>query len=527
MGTTGRVLDHIERGNIDFSAMRTIVLDEADQMLKLGFKEDVELILKTIHKQCKNDVQICLFSATVPSWVREVARQHMKKNLRVIDLCQDLKNKTARNVQHLAISCPYQNRIAALADILVCYGGNTGKTIVFTQTKADANALILTDKIKQDIEVMHGDIAQNQREVTMKRFKEGKFRVLCATDVASRGLDIPNVDLVIQIEPPKEAETYIHRAGRTARAGASGTCITFYTNKTKYLIEDIELQAGIKLQRIGVPQPEDVIRASATGILKSLEEVNEKVIPLFHDSSNQLIAQCNGDARKALSMALAFISGHYKTALKARSLITGAEHMLTLKMESIVNGRLSAQSVFQILKRYWPPQMADGVRSMRGMRNGHGAVFDIYEDQYQRFMDNFEHLQDQEGDRLDFTVDRCQDLPDIVEEGESSSGWRNEGADHGGSGGYAGNSYGSRGGGSRGGGRGFRGGGGYGGDDYRSGGGRGRGGGYQERGGYSGGGGDNWGGGQPWRTQNSSSGYENQRGSRGGFGGRGGFKQDD
>lgn len=100
---------------------------------------------------------------------------------------------------------------------------------------------------------MHGDIAQNQREVTMKRFKEGKFRVLCATDVASRGLDIPNVDLVIQIEPPKEAETYIHRSGRTARAGASGTCITFYTNKTKSLIEDIERQAGIKLQRIGVP----------------------------------------------------------------------------------------------------------------------------------------------------------------------------------------------------------------------------------------------------------------------------------
>mgnify|MGYP001947070619 CR=1 FL=1 len=130
--------------------------------------------------------------------------------------------------------------------MLVCYGGN-GKTIVFTQTKADANSLILSDKIKQDIEVMHGDIAQNQREVTMKRFKEGKFKVLVATDVASRGLDIPNVDLVIQIEPPKEVETYIHRSGRTARAGASGTCITFYTSKTKSLVEDIERHAGIKL----------------------------------------------------------------------------------------------------------------------------------------------------------------------------------------------------------------------------------------------------------------------------------------
>jgi superfamily II DNA/RNA helicase len=100
---------------------------------------------------------------------------------------------------------------------------------------------------------MHGDIAQSQREVTMKRFKEGKFKVLVATDVASRGLDVPNIDLVIQLEPPNEVETYIHRSGRTARAGASGTCITFYTDKTRHMIEQIENVAGIKLQRIGVP----------------------------------------------------------------------------------------------------------------------------------------------------------------------------------------------------------------------------------------------------------------------------------
>lgn len=116
------------------------------------------------------------------------------------------------------------------------YYGNNARTIVFTQTKADANSLMLTDKIKLDVEVMHGDIAQNQREVTIKRFKEGKFSVLVATDVASRGLDIPNVDLVVQLEPPKDVETYIHRAGRTARAGKEGTCITLYNNKTAYMI---------------------------------------------------------------------------------------------------------------------------------------------------------------------------------------------------------------------------------------------------------------------------------------------------
>lgn len=92
---------------------------------------------------------------------------------------------------------------------------------------------------------MHGDIAQNQREVTLKRFREGKFNVLVATDVASRGLDIPNVDLVIQVEPPNDVETYIHRSGRTARAGKEGTCITFYTQKTQWMIREIEQKAGI------------------------------------------------------------------------------------------------------------------------------------------------------------------------------------------------------------------------------------------------------------------------------------------
>ena len=106
--------------------------------------------------------------------------------------------------------------------------------------------MLLSDKIKKDIEVMHGDIAQNQREVTLKRFKENKFSVLVATDVASRGLDIPNVDLVIQVEPPKDVETYIHRAGRTARAGKVGTCITFYSKKHQGLISLIESKAGIK-----------------------------------------------------------------------------------------------------------------------------------------------------------------------------------------------------------------------------------------------------------------------------------------
>ena len=107
VGTTGRVLDHIQRGNINFSDLKTVILDEADQMLKLGFKEDVDSILENIRQTCKEPIQLCLFSATIPGWVRSIARQYMKPGFKIIDLAQDLKNKTARQVQHLAIECPY------------------------------------------------------------------------------------------------------------------------------------------------------------------------------------------------------------------------------------------------------------------------------------------------------------------------------------------------------------------------------------------------------------------------------------
>ena len=113
-----------------------------------------------------------------------------------MDLAKDLKGKTQKNITHIAINCPFHNRMQTLADILVIYGG-LGQTIVFCSTKAEANSLLLSEKINKNIEVMHGDIAQNQREVTLKRFKEGKFSVLVATDVAARGIDIPDIDLVV------------------------------------------------------------------------------------------------------------------------------------------------------------------------------------------------------------------------------------------------------------------------------------------------------------------------------------------
>jgi len=112
---------------------------------------------------------------------------------------------------------------------------------------------------------------------------------MVATDVASRGLDIPNVDLVIQVEPPKDTETYIHRSGRTARAGKAGTCITFWTMKHKYQLQTIEHKGGFKFTPIGIPQPSDVIKATSRDSIKKLEEVNDKVLEMFDDAAEELI----------------------------------------------------------------------------------------------------------------------------------------------------------------------------------------------------------------------------------------------
>jgi len=237
---------------------------------------------------------------------------------------------------------------------------------------------------------------------------------LVATDVAARGLDISNVDLVIQIEPPKDTETYIHRSGRTARAGRTGTCITFYTKKTYELIQKIEDLAGIKFKRVGVPQTEDVIKASSKEILNNLKDVNEEVLHLFSDTARVLIEQSNGDAEKALQIALAYCSGHYKHKLVSKSLLNGQENFATVKVVT-TRGRLPQNSVYSILRKYWDPRLCDGVKNMKALKDGSGVVFDIKADHFDGFIENYERLVET-GERIDFVASKCKDLPDMEDD---------------------------------------------------------------------------------------------------------------
>jgi ATP-dependent RNA helicase DDX21 len=144
---------------------------------------------------------------------------------------------------------------------------------------------MISDKIRQEVQIIHGDINQKQREATIEGFKKGKYKCLVATDVASRGLDIPMVDLVIQSEPPKEIDTYIHRAGRTARAGRSGVCITLYSKFTEGLLTRIEQKAKFKFVRKGAPQKKDIIDSSIRDIKHSISALDESVIKPFTESA--------------------------------------------------------------------------------------------------------------------------------------------------------------------------------------------------------------------------------------------------
>lgn len=206
-------------------------------------------------------------------------------------------------------------------DVLTVYAGAQGRTIVFTETKKDANALALESSIKQDCQLLHGDIAQSQRETTLQAFRDGKFRCLVATDVAARGIDIPKIDLVVQCEPPSDVEVYIHRSGRTGRAGQTGVCVTFYMQKHRYMMQRIERETGVRFEWAKLPTTQDLIKSSMEFALESVRSVSPGVLGLFHPVAERLMQQLDpsggrtqeareNQVKDLLSRCLAVISGH-------------------------------------------------------------------------------------------------------------------------------------------------------------------------------------------------------------------------
>jgi ATP-dependent RNA helicase DeaD len=250
VGTPGRVIDHIAKGSLDLSELQYLVLDEADEMLRMGFAEDVEQIFQ----QTPESRQVALFSATMPSQIRRMSKQYLNNPAEV-----QVKSKTTTGAntkqRYLQVMGPH--KLDALTRILEVeeFDG----VIAFVRTKMATEDL--ADKLKArgfQAAAINGDIPQQQRERTVDALKEGRIDILVATDVAARGLDVERISHVINYDIPHDTESYVHRIGRTGRAGRSGDAILFMTPREKYLLRSIEKATRQPVEQMHLPTAETV-----------------------------------------------------------------------------------------------------------------------------------------------------------------------------------------------------------------------------------------------------------------------------
>ncbi len=222
VGTPGRINDHLSRGSLNLKKAEFLVLDETDRMLDMGFTSQIEKILKHM----PNERQTLMFSATLPKGILKLSENYMKNPKRV---AIGQTNEVAKNIQQDVIRIEQGHKYKELTSQL---HDRNGSVIVFVKTKRGADRMaknLKRDGFKSD--ALHGDLKQNKRERVMRNFRDSNFRVLIATDVAARGLDVPHIKHVINYDLPQVAEDFIHRLGRTARAGEKGSALSFVSNQ--------------------------------------------------------------------------------------------------------------------------------------------------------------------------------------------------------------------------------------------------------------------------------------------------------
>lgn len=438
VGTPGRIKDHIERGNIDFSSLKFRVLDEADEMLRMGFVEDVELILGKVEDVSK--VQTLLFSATLPGWVKEISSRFLKPTLKTADLVGNEKMKASTNVRHIVLPCSSSARSQVIPDVIRCYSSG-GRTIIFTETKDSASELA---GLLPGARALHGDIQQSQREVTLSGFRSGKFMTLVATNVAARGLDINDVQLIIQCEPPRDVEAYIHRSGRTGRAGNTGVAVMLFDPRRSN-ISKIERESGVKFEHVSAPQPADIAKSAGVEAAETITQVSDSVIPAFKSAAEELLNTSGLSAVELLAKALAKASGY--TEIKSRSLLASLDNHVTVLLEA---GRpiYTPSFAYGVLRRFLPEDKVDSIKGLALTADGNGAVFDVATEDLDAFLAGQENA-------ANVSLEVLKALPRLQERDQSRGGRFG--------GGGRGGGFGGRGGGSNrfSGGRGGRGGGGF------------------------------------------------------------------
>jgi len=264
VGTPGRIMDHLDKGTLDLTALKYLVLDEADEMLKMGFAEDVETILA----DTPDDKQVALFSATMPAAIRRISKQHLTDPQ---EITVKTKTTTSANTTQRYLVVSYQQKVDALTRILEVE--NFEGMIVFVRTKNETETL--AEKLRArgySAQAINGDVQQVQREKTVEQLKSGALDILVATDVAARGLDVERISHVVNFDIPTDTESYVHRIGRTGRAGRSGAAISFVTPRERRLLDAIERATRQPLTQMHLPSIDDV---NATRLARFDEAITE------------------------------------------------------------------------------------------------------------------------------------------------------------------------------------------------------------------------------------------------------------
>ena len=300
VGTPGRVMDHLRRHTIKLDRLKMVVLDEADEMLDMGFREDMEEILS----QIPNGHQTVLFSATMPKAILNITGQFQKNPILIKTVKKEL---TVQTIKQYYYHVRKEDKKEAAARLLEYYAPK--RTLIFCNTKKMVEEL--AEELKSRgffAEGLHGDLTQNVRDRVMDSFKTGTAQVLIATDVAARGLDIDDVEAVINYDVPQDIEYYVHRIGRTGRAGRSGRSFTLVSGKEIFKIHDIEKVCKSKMKERTVPTAADIEVVKSKKILDEVTEIMNS--QNLREATRMISSRMEEEACTALELAAGFLKLH-------------------------------------------------------------------------------------------------------------------------------------------------------------------------------------------------------------------------
>lgn len=276
IGTPGRVMDHMRRGTLQMSNVSTIVLDEADEMLDMGFREDIEYILEYMPRKR----QTLLFSATMPPSILNLTKNFQKtpKFIKVVH-----QEMTVPEIEQIYFEVKEKMKLELLSRLIDIY--NPKLSLVFCNTKRRVDTLVTHLQVRGYLaDGLHGDMTQNQRDRVMGKFRKGQIEILIATDVAARGIDVDDIEAVFNYDVPNDDEYYVHRIGRTARAGRTGQAFTFVSGREIYQLRDIQKFTKTKIEQHKIPSLADVEEIKTDMFLEALKSVinNEDLDKYIH-----------------------------------------------------------------------------------------------------------------------------------------------------------------------------------------------------------------------------------------------------